>query len=265
MPTPKIKFIDLINDTQQEDIDFGELVTLIKGSSIKSMAVADDFVELGLTDALNLRMNGSPDILLMSALNKGERPPVRLQLIPEGETPTAKAVETRIHALRQLYATTFLINAGRAEEAARILGSNPQADLEELLKEKDRLFIIAASEGTFWLTVFTKTGAAFKNLTNIVPLFYEEGRQALLERVRATTAMKKLDVKQKEIKVASQLVELVQKVEKIKDPKLRDRVQEALSSNLSALGKQPLSLPKPDAPPRRRGSGDDSGRLFVGR
>jgi hypothetical protein len=249
MPTPKIKFVDFINGTQA-DIDFGELVTVIKGSSIKSMAVADDSFELGLSDAFNLRMNGWPDILLMSTLNKGEPPPVRLQLIPEGETPTAKAVETRIHALRQLYAATFLMNAGRSEEAARMLESNPQADLEQLLNDEDCLFITAASEGSLWLTVVTKTGAAFKSLAYIVPLFCEEGRQALLERVRATTAIKKLDVNRTEIKAACELVKLIRETEKIKNPKLRDNLLEAISSNLTALGKQPLSLPKPDKPPR---------------
>jgi hypothetical protein len=222
------------------------------------MALGDDFFELGLTDAFNLRMNGPPDILLMSTLNKGEHPPVRLQVLTDSETPTAKTVEKRIHALRQLYAATFLINTGRSDEVGKVLESEPDADLEDLLNEQDRLFITAASEGSFWLTVLTKTGSAFKSLANIVPLFYEEGRQALLERVRATTDLKKLDVTQKQIKVADELVGLVQKIEKIKDPALRQRMQEAISSNLKALGKQPLSLPKPDepAPPpptRKRG------------
>jgi hypothetical protein len=251
---PSIKFVDFINETQA-DIDFADLITIIKGSSVKSIALADDFFELGLTDAFNLRMNGPPDILLMSTLNKGEHPPVRLQVLGESETPSAKAVETRIHALRQLYAATFLINAGRSEEAGNVLESNPEADLEDLLKEQDRLFIAAASEGSFWLTVLTKTGAAFKSLANIVPLFYEEGRQALLQRVRATTDLKKLNVRQKQIKVAGELVGLVREIEKIKNPALRQRVQETISSNLSALGKQPLSLPNPDQPappPRKR-------------
>ena len=121
-----------------------------------------------------------------------------MQLIPEGDAPTAVAVEQRIHSLRQLYATTFLVNAGRSEELGRALTSNPNADLESLLNEKDRLYISAASEGTFWLTVLTKTKVAFRSLTTIVPLFYVEGRQALLDRMRANTALKKIAVQKAE-------------------------------------------------------------------
>jgi hypothetical protein len=76
---PTIKFVDFVNETQA-DIDFADLVTIIKGSSVKSMALADNFFELGLTDAFNLRMNGPPDILLMSTLNKGEHPPTQVSV-----------------------------------------------------------------------------------------------------------------------------------------------------------------------------------------
>lgn len=232
-----ITFLNPIHD-QQYEMDFAELVTLIKGSSIKSMAISEDFFELGLSDAFNLRIKGRPEIFLTSTLNKNERPPIRLQVIPEGTAPLAETVERQIHSLRQLYAIAFLINAGRSDEIARTLKSKPNADLENLLNKKDRLFITAASEGTFWLTVVTKTGAAFRSLSNIVPLFYNEGRQALLERMRASTDLKKLEV-------ATKFVDLVHKVEKIKNPVVREQVRQALTSNMHASGKQFPALPKP--------------------
>jgi hypothetical protein len=118
-----ILFIDSIND-RQIPLSFAELVSLVKGSSIKSMALADDFLELGITDAANLRIQGSFRILLFSTLNKGENPPLRLRILANGETPTAKTVEQRIHSLRQLYALSFLINEGRSGEAAKLLEKN---------------------------------------------------------------------------------------------------------------------------------------------
>ena len=209
----EVTFFDPIHN-RQVGMSFPELITLIKGSSIKSLALADDFFELGISDAFNLRIEGKFRILLISTLNRGERPPVRLQIIPDGETPTASAVEQRIHSLRQLYATAFLINAGRSKEIAATLARNPRADLEQALTQQDRLFIIAASKGTFWLTVVTKTKAAFKSLLYIAPLFYEEGRQAILEHIRANTDLKKLDVRAKEMDLtfqsANKLVDLVQ-------------------------------------------------------
>ena len=50
---------------------------------------------------------------------------------------------------------------------------------------------------------------------------------------------------------ANKLVDLVQKVEKIKDPHTQEKARQALSINAGALGKQlPLSLPKPETTPQ---------------
>lgn len=245
-----ITFIDFING-QEAKLDFGALVALIKGSSIKSLAISEDFFEIGLSDAFNLRIQGHPEIMLISTLNKGELPPIRLQIIKDDEAATAEAIEKRLHLLRQLYAIAFLINAGRSEEVVHLLEKNPQADLEaELLKDEDRLLIKAASEGSFWLTVLTKTKAAYTSLSCIASLFYDEGRQALLKRVRANTELKKIEVEQKKVDLnfrqATNLIELIQKIEKIKDPHIRETVRNTLSSNMEASGKQPLALPEPD-------------------
>jgi len=53
---------------------------------------------------------------LISTLNKGELPPVRLRILSDKEDATAQAVEKHIHVLRQLHAATFLVNAGRAND-----------------------------------------------------------------------------------------------------------------------------------------------------
>jgi hypothetical protein len=233
-------------------LSFGELVSLIKGTSIKSMAFASDFFEVGTSDAFNLRIQGQFQIFLMYTLNKGEFPPLRLKIAAESETPTAQAVERRIHSLRQLYALAFLVDNGRSKEIAKLLEQNASADLEDALQVKDRLLISAAGEGSFWLTVLAKTKGAFGTLQYIAPLFYEEGREAILRRIKAGTKLKELEVSAKELQLtfegANKLVDLVQKVEKIKDAATRQKVQQALSSNAHALGKQlPPALPSPQA------------------
>jgi hypothetical protein len=243
-----INYVDPIEGTTGE-LDFADLVTLIKGASISSLAIADDFFELGLTDAFNLRIQGKTSISLISTLNKAELPPVRLQILKDGEVATAQAVEKRLHALRQLYAATFLVNAGRADEIANF--KQPEwVDLEELLAENERLFVSAASEGSFWVTVVTKTIPAFKSLSNILPLFYSEGRTALLERIRAKTELKKLAVEQKRqdmaFERASKSIDLAQKVAEIKDPWVRQQTERHFSVILGILEKEPLALPPPD-------------------
>lgn len=89
---------------------------------------------------------------------------------------------------------SFLVDAGRENETAQYLVGSSFFDLENLIEPADRLFIVSASQGSFWLTVTGKTAAALKSLLNIVPLFYDEGGQALLERLRANTELIKLDV-----------------------------------------------------------------------
>jgi hypothetical protein len=262
---PSIFYIDPMNDRQIE-LDLAALVTLIKGSSVTSMAHSDNFFELGLSDAFNLRIqaeNGEADILLFSTLNKDEIPPVRLQLISDDQIPTAETLEKRIHSLRQLYATAFLIDAGRSDEIARALAENPNIDLETLLEENDRLLVRSASTGSFWITLLTKTKAAFSTLSLIGPLFYDQGRQALLSRMRATTELKWLEVAQKSnditLQGADRLIELIQKIEKIKNPTLREQMHELLMGKMQEIGRSDLSrlgLPTPPSTFQAKAEGE---------
>jgi UDP-N-acetylglucosamine transferase subunit ALG13 len=233
----------------QFELDFEDFISLTKGASIKSMAMADGFIELGLSDKFNVRFQGQFSVVLMSTLNKGELAPVRLRIVDDEEMPTALVVEQRIRSLRQLYAANFLINAERADEMAQALKNDDKTDLEELLKDEDRLFISAAGEGSFWLTVIPKTVAAFNSLSNILIVFYGEGRTALLERARAKTALAKLDVEKKRTDLAfsqaNKSIDLAQKVAKIKNPWVRQQAEKAITTSLTGLGKEPLALPPP--------------------
>ena len=120
--------------------------------------------------------------------------------------------------------------------------------LENLIEPADRLFIVSASQGSFLLTVAAKTAAAFKILRNIVPLFYDEGRQAVLRRVSANTELIELDVEDKhfdvQMKKANGLIDLYNKVEKIKDPIIKERIKAKLSENIIASGNAIPTLPK---------------------
>jgi hypothetical protein len=246
-----IIFIDPVNN-RRSPLSFLELVSLIKGSSIKSMATANDFFELGLTDGFNLRIESGLQLSLFSTLNKGENPPLRLQIIAKDEMPTARLVEERIHALRQMYALSYLLERNRSQEAADVLEKSTAADLEDRLPPDDRMLISAASEGSFWLTVLTKTKGAFKTLSHIAPLFFEESREAIVRRVRAGTKLKELEAQEKEISLsfqsANKLIDLVKQVDAIKDADTRERVRQALATNAKSLGHHlPPALPKPEA------------------
>src|ERR1700723_411321 len=90
------------------ETDFATLVSVVKGTCIVSLADSDRFIELGLSENLMLRIEGGEGLTvratLISTLNPGEVSPVRLQLIAEGEEPSAAVIERRLHSLRQVYA-----------------------------------------------------------------------------------------------------------------------------------------------------------------
>jgi hypothetical protein len=134
--------------------------------------------------------------------------------------------------------TTKIAVAALRGRRRQVLGRNrPPWRVVMASARRNALFPIGnASEGTFWLTVLAKTKVAFASLVYIAPLFYDEGRQAILESVRATRDLKKLEVKTKEMDLtfqgAAKIIDLVQRVEKIKDPHVREKVREALSINV---------------------------------
>jgi hypothetical protein len=257
-----IKYLDQANQVSF-DMEFADLVELIQGSSIKSAMTGANVFEIGISESFNISFSGSFTITVASTLNKGDIPPVKFQLVSSNEVASAALVERRIHAFRQLYAANFLLNDNRAVEVANAIKSNPSSDLEELLDERDRLFIAAASQGSFWVTLVAKTGSAFRALSQIAPAFFEEGRRAIIERARATTTLKQLEAEQKQdeivIKKMHGMIDIAKALEKIKDPNVREKMSAVFSSNLTTLGQPPLLLPKSEDPvepnePRRRPS-----------
>jgi hypothetical protein len=104
---------------------------------------------------------------------------VRLQIAEDKETPTAKDIEARIYAVRQVYAASFLLQKGEIKRVGWLgnnieLSADPTGrntpltmngpDLEVLLNEKDRSYITSAYDGSFWLALAVKSRAAFKTL-----------------------------------------------------------------------------------------------------
>ena len=83
-------------------------------------------------------------------------------------------------------------------------------------------------------------------LGDLTSLVYAEGRESLLKRSRATTELKMLDVKKKELELAVQranaLIALNGKVEKIKNTQLRELMRRTLLEH-KALGNDPTLIP----------------------
>lgn len=244
-----LKYLNFSADREVR-LDVGAFVSLVKGAAITSLAIGADYIEFGLSDALNLRIDIGNNVTIIPTTNKGDSPPVRLSIIADSEIPTAELVETRIHALRQIYAINLLVDAGREEDIEEAFRSKSPPDFEKLIDESDKLLINSASTGSFWLTLAARSTAAWKSLTAIAPLFLDEGRQAVLERVRAKTELTKLEVIQKRndisLQKANAVIALYSKVEKIRDPNIREAVRKELIRSFEATAEVLPFLPPPE-------------------
>lgn len=246
----------------QAELDFAGFLDVAKGSTIRSAAVGDDFLEFGLTDQINIRVQagaaGELTLSLFSTLNPDDIPPIRLQIVGDDEVASAALVEGRIRALRQAYAMSYLVQNGRIEDLEEVLRRDPGADLEiELLPEAERLYIVAAAPGSFWLTVATKSGKAYKAVKYALALPYKEGRDAILSRIKADTQLKQLTVEEKrldiDLKRANGIIDTLAKIDKLKDPVSRDLVRGVLVTRLDELGSPGV----PALPPPKGSAGGD--------
>lgn len=84
------------------------------------------------------------------------------------------------------------------------------------------------------LRLFATFVAFGRSLSNIVCVLFSEGRCSLLERAKATTDLRKLAVRQRELDIefqrANATIDLIQKVEKIDDHRMRDEITRAILS-----------------------------------
>lgn len=241
-----------INSPLDEDfasLNFEEFIEISRGLSISSGAASTgdsrgpDFLELGLSQTFNLRVQANGNALavtLVSTLNPGDFAPVRLQIISPSETVTAELLERRLHHLRQVYAMAFLVDGGREADLGLVLREHPGADLEhELLSPKDKLVVREAHPGSLILSLIAKSKGAYRALAYVCAVPFAEGRKALLGRVKAGTELAELEVKAKSqdvrLKGADGVISLVKKIETIKDKDTRELIKRRLLGELTGL------------------------------
>lgn len=218
-------------------IDFSTLVELVKGTSITSLADSEQFIEFGLSERMNIRFesgkNGGPvQISVFSTLNADDIPPVRLQLINDGEEPAAWLVEKRLHSLRQVYAITLLLDTGRGEELAAALLKDSDIDLERtLLRSDELLYLQEAGSGSWWVVAVTKVKGAQEKALNGLSLFFGEGRSLLLDRVRAGTQIRQQEAERQK---DERIIALAEALDKIKDSSGKAAIQQRLVAEMNS-------------------------------
>ncbi len=220
-------------------IELEEFDEIVKGTSILGVNATGSTLELLLSEHFRIRLQPDPggnlQAVLISTLDELELPPLRFKLSVGETTPSAASVEHKIGMLRQAHALITISDSGREDELRNLWDSDPNADPEELLFPDDRLFFLAAAPGSLFLTVVTRTKAGFSAAASLLSLFYPEGRDALVRRVRAGTDLRELEVQAKRLDVAEGLLDLLAKADRIKDPTTRERARRLMDKVVSEL------------------------------
>jgi hypothetical protein len=166
----------------------------------------------------------------------------RLNLFRDKENPpTLAQLQARIDAIRYLHVLIFLLQSDRIDDLKFFLSEGLRVE-SKILKEEEQLRILSAGVGSFWASLFTKSGDAAKSLFALTGLFYDKGRTAMLDRLRAKADSDMIDVERKAAEVESfrlqSAVDIIRKAEKIKDPALRQATLSALRHSMEKLGRK---------------------------
>lgn len=244
---PKFSLFNFDNRTRRP-LEFEDFLGLVKGGRISSAAArgkgskGEDFIEFGISEMFNLRIstyNKSLQVMLIP-LSAHEFPPVQMKIIEDGENVTAELLERRLHSVRQIYAIALLIENGKENELSSFLEKNKSGDIErELIPENDKLLVKEAIPGSLWISFIAKSKATYKALLYVCAVPYARGRDALLGRLEAGTELARLEVEAKRqdqiLKNAHSMVDLAQKISKIKDPEAKSLILSRLESDMKSL------------------------------
>ena len=148
-----------------------------------------------------VRIFWSPDGLhtnFISTTNKGEIPPLMLQIIDGGKRVPARTLEKRLRALRTLYAIVHLSLTDRFNLVQDVLSKDPSYDLELLLDDDELLYVECLAPGSWYVTLWSKLRICYRSVLQTVAIVSERGREALLSKLESEARLKELEVEEKE-------------------------------------------------------------------
>ena len=253
---------------EEKEISLGAFLDISIGATIKSAADWEGAFEFGTTDRQNYRIRAIENnlfITVISTVKKGEYAPIRVNIGGEdGEVLTAYNLERKLFALRQIYAINYLIKNEKLESLYENIEAR-QFDFEAmLLPQSAQLVVGGAAPGSLWLTLIPKTKEMLDSIVESLSLLYPAGRDALLRRVNASTEKKELEVEkmrmENKLGAAVGVVTLAQKIDDIKDLKIKEALQKELLKNIYVINPQAVNVVASPARPAQM-SGRDTDRL----
>ncbi|SRR6266446_3916836 len=233
-------------------IGYGAFAALVSGSSIVKVECTETNLRIDMSNGFNFSVPAkSADIeVFLAAPTERQIPSARIALLARDEEPFAGLINLRLWHVRQLYAILALLEDDRLKDAASQLKSNPYYDLESLLPADERLRIIGAGQGSFFVDFATKAYDKIKKspraALNAIALIFSEGRTLVLRNVKAGTRIREAEAEMKESEVRKYrldaMIDAINKINEIPDLEVRKIMRDAALEDLRrALG--------PDAEP----------------
>jgi hypothetical protein len=222
------------------NLDFSDFQSAVKGCAILDAETQGASTILQLTENLKLNIETLPDqktfITIQSTYQPGQSPAIPVQVISNDEQALGSIIESRLFALRQLYAMAYLLENSREDELGEYLYYKPNSDLEEMLEIEERLKYVAAAPGSLWLTITTIgkfVPATMGALATLSLLFSRPARIELVQMGFEQLRAAKEDIANKRME---KLIKLTMDAEKIKNPEHKAAFLTMLGRRLSDLG-----------------------------
>jgi hypothetical protein len=161
----------------------------------------------------------------------------------KGYEGSAFNIENKIRALRQLYATLFLVETDQAKNIPPEAELDPAFDIEQkLLSDKDRLQFRSVGFGSLSVLLNSLTEGGRKAIVTVVALFLPETRQELIRQLRAESDKAETSAERERFDLnvhkANALINLEKKIDKL-DTGTRERVERLLTRHLDDIGISP--------------------------
>lgn len=195
--------------------DFEEIISIIKGRSIVSAGDMGNSFEIGLSGNLMVRLYGTDTemtINILSTRNSDENPTLVIDMGDMKQRVPIHVIETKLKALRTLYAIYYLVHDNRAQDLEYLLLANPDSDIEDiLLEENEKLYVESISYGSWVLTVWGETKKAYLAINSVAGLVFERGREAYLSKIEANTRIRQSEADLKAVEVKDKIFDLGKK------------------------------------------------------
>ncbi len=203
--------LGLVELAPAQESDFGEFINIVSGRSIVSGADwGSERIEFGLSGDGMLRVFWTPKGLhanFVSTTNEDEIPPLMLQITEGNKRLTARALEFRLRALRNLYAIVHLALDQKLHLAGELVASDPDCDFEILLDDDELLYVECLAPGSWYVTLWSKLRTSYRAVLQTVALVSLRGREAILKKLEAEAKLKSLEAEEKEFDLFAKKVD----------------------------------------------------------